>query len=499
MLLNATHITQLKQDLPGTKVVVIGAARSGVGAAELLHEAGAAVFVSDHGTIAEPMKERLQTRGIAFEEGGHSAAASDGAFAVLSPGVPTQAALVQEYLHARKAVVSEIELASWFSSSPIIAVTGSNGKTTVSSWIQDCFARAGRPHQLAGNIGMAFSEQCTKLGLVQSNTSHSEPSNQSNSGTGQVESTDGAGSTLTRGEYNWILEVSSFQLDHIHTFCPDVSVLLNITPDHLDRYNQSMDDYSASKFRITQQQSAGQTFIYNYDDLRVRSHAQQLQGQSNAPRLWAFSTQEAVAEGAFLHNNQIIFRLNNHEEILMSPFELGLQGQHNLQNGLATALAARACEIKNEVIRESLSRFTGVEHRLEVVRELDGIKYINDSKATNVNAVWFALDSIKTPMTLILGGRDKGNDYTELRDQLIEKVHTVIAIGESRDRIQEQIGDMVPHFIVADDMRTAVRSAQKQAKRGEVVLLSPACSSFDMFDNYEHRGRAFKECVQHLS
>ncbi len=499
MLLNPAHITQLKQDLPGTKVVVIGAARSGVGAAELLHEAGAAVFVSDHGTIAEPMKERLETRGIAFEEGGHSAAASDGAFAVLSPGVPTQAALVQEYLHAQKAVVSEIELASWFSASPIIAITGSNGKTTVSSWIQDCFARAGQPHKLAGNIGMAFSEQCNKLGLVQSGASHSEPSNMSSSGTGQLDSIGGVGSKLTRGEYYWILEVSSFQLDHIHTFCPDVSVLLNITPDHLDRYNHSMDDYSASKFRITQQQSAGQTFIYNYDNLQVRSHAQQLLGQSDAPRLWAFSTQEAVIEGAFLHNNQIIFRLNNHEEILMSPFELGLQGQHNLQNGLATALAARACEIKNEVIRESLSRFTGVEHRLEVVRELDGIKYINDSKATNVNAVWFALDSIKTPMTLILGGRDKGNDYTELRDQLLEKVHTVIAIGESRDPIQEQIGDLVPHFIVADDMRTAVRSAQKQAKRGEVVLLSPACSSFDMFDNYEHRGRAFKECVQHLS
>lgn len=499
MLLNATHITQLKQDLPGTKVVVIGAARSGVGAAELLHEAGATVFVSDHGTITEPMKERLQTRGIAFEEGGHSAAASDGTFAVLSPGVPTQAALVQEYLHAQKAVVSEIELASWFISSPIIAITGSNGKTTVSSWIQDCFTRAGRPHQLAGNIGMAFSEQCTQLGLVQSSASHSEPSNQSSSGTGHVESIGEAGSTLTRGEYYWILEVSSFQLDHIHTFCPDVSVLLNITPDHLDRYNHSMDDYSASKFRITQQQSAGQTFIYNYDDQRVRSHAQQLLSQSDAPRLWAFSTQKAVVEGAFLHNNQIIFRLNNHEEILMPPFDLGLHGQHNLQNGLATALVARACEIKNEVIRESLSRFTGVEHRLEVVRELDGIKYINDSKATNVNAVWFALDSINTPMTLILGGRDKGNDYTELYDQLIEKVHTVIAIGESRDRIQEQIGDMVPQFIVADDMRTAVRSAQKQAKRGEVVLLSPACSSFDMFENYEHRGRAFKECVQHLS
>ena len=183
----------------------------------------------------------------------------------------------------------------------------------------------------------------------------------------------------------------------------------------------------------------------------------------------------------------------------MSSFELILQGQHNLQNGLATALAVRACEIKNEVIRESLSHFTGVEHRLEVVRKLDGVKYINDSKATNVNAVWFALDSIKTPLTLILGGRDKGNDYTELRDQLIEKVHTVIAIGESQKRIQEQIGDIIPHFIAADNMRVAVRYAQKQAKKGEVVLLSPACSSFDMFEDYEHRGREFKECVQHLS
>ena len=497
MILDTTHITQLKQQLPGTKVVVIGAARSGVGAAELLHTAGAAVFVSDHGTIAKPMKERLQTRGIAFEEGGHSPAAFDGAFAVLSPGVPTQTALVQEYLHAHKAVVSEIELASWYSPSPIIAVTGSNGKTTVSSWLEDCFARAERPHQLAGNIGMAFSEQCTKLGLIHSADDHIDDT--ASILTVNTNSLDLTGHQSTRGEFYWILEVSSFQLDHIHTFSPNVSVLLNITPDHLDRYNYSMDNYAASKFRITQQQTAKQTYIYNYDDLRVRVHAQQLLEEPNAPKLWAFSTQQTVEQGAYLHNNHIIFRFNNHEEILMSPFELSLQGHHNLQNGLATALAARACEIKNEIIRESLSHFMGVEHRLELIRELDGVKYINDSKATNVNAVWFALDSIKTPLTLILGGRDKGNDYTELRDQLIDKVHTVIAIGESRERIEEQIGDMVPHFMKADDMRAAVRMAQKQAKRGETVLLSPACSSFDMFDNYEHRGREFKECVQHLS
>ena len=497
MLMDATHITQLKQQLAGTKVVVIGAARSGVGAAELLHEAGAAVFVSDHGAITNPMKERLQTRGIAFEEGGHTAAASDGTFAVVSPGVPSHAALVQNYVLQNKAVVSEIELASWYCSSPMIAITGSNGKTTVSSWIHDCFLRAGRPNELAGNIGMAFSEQCIRLGLVHSTSSDVEISAAITSEQNSIPIT--AGHPSTQGEFYWILEVSSFQLDHIHTFSPNVSVLLNITPDHLDRYNHSMDEYAASKFRITEQQSTRQTFIYNYDDLRVRSYAKQLQSQSDAPQLWAFSTKQPVKRGIFLDNNNIIFRFNNHEEILMSSFELALQGQHNLQNGLATALAVRACEIKNEVIRESLSRFTGVEHRLELVRKLDGVKYINDSKATNVNAVWFALDSIKTPLTLILGGRDKGNDYTELRDQLLDKVHTVIAIGESRERIQEQIGGIVPHFITADNMHIAVRYARKQAKKGEVVLLSPACSSFDMFDNYEHRGQVFKECVQHLS
>tara|TARA_B100000575_G_C23143750_1_gene666858 strand:+ start:15476 stop:16969 length:1494 start_codon:yes stop_codon:yes gene_type:complete len=497
MLMDATHINQLKQQLPGTKVVVIGAARSGVGAAELLHKAGAVVFVSDHGAISNPMRERLQKCGIAFEEGGHTAAASDGTFAVLSPGVPTNTALVQEYVLQNKAVVSEIELASWYCTSPMIAITGSNGKTTVSSWVRDCFVRAGRPNELAGNIGRVFSEQCIRHGLVHSISSDVEISAAITSEQNYIFNT--ARHPSSQGEFYWILEVSSFQLDHIHTFCPNVSVLLNITPDHLDRYNHSMDEYAASKFRITEQQLTGQTFIYNYDDLRVRSYAQYLQSQSDAPRIWAFSTQEPVERGAFLDNNNIIFRFNNHEEILMSPFELVLQGQHNLQNGLATALAVRACEIKNEVIRESLSRFTGVEHRLEVVRKLDGVKYINDSKATNVNAVWFALDSIKTPLILIIGGRDKGNDYTELRDQLIDKVHTVIAIGESRERIQEQIGDIIPHFIMADDMRVAVRYAQKQAKKGEVVLLSPACSSFDMFDNYEHRGREFKECVQHLS
>jgi UDP-N-acetylmuramoylalanine--D-glutamate ligase len=473
-MMTRTDIAELQSRWSSTRVVVIGAARSGIGAAELLHSAGAAVFVSDNGPISDAGKQRLQTRGIAFEEGGHSAAASDGAFAVVSPGVPTHAPLVQGYLSEHKEVVSEIELASWFTESPIVAVTGSNGKTTVSSWIAHLFETAQLPYRLAGNIGMAFSEQV-----------------------GREHGQDAVGST--RKKHYWVLEVSSFQLDHVHCFSPKVSVILNISADHMDRYNHSIDDYAQAKFRLTEHQGPEQIFIYNYDDTRVRAHAESLKKQTHAPQLWAFSTRETIEQGAYVHNDRIIFRFNNHEETLMPSYELGLQGQHNLQNGLATALAARACEIKNDNIRESLSQFTGVEHRLELVRTLDGVKYINDSKATNVNAVWFALDSIKTPMTLILGGRDKGNDYSELRDQLKEKVHTVIAIGESKARIQEALGEIVPHLLMADDMRSAVRMAQKQAKRGEVVLLSPACSSFDMFESYEHRGRVFKECVQHLS
>ena len=473
-MMTRTDIAEIQSRWSSTRVVVIGAARSGIGAAELLHSAGAAVFVSDNGPISDAGKQRLQTCGIAFEEGGHSAAASDGAFAVVSPGVPTHAPLVQAYLSEHKEVVSEIELASWFTESPIVAVTGSNGKTTVSSWIAHLFETAQLPYRLAGNIGMAFSEQV-----------------------GREHGQDTVGST--RKKHHWVLEVSSFQLDHVHCFSPKVSVILNISADHMDRYNHSIDDYAQAKFRLTEHQGPEQIFIYNYDDTRVRAHAESLKKQTHAPQLWAFSTRETIEQGAYVHNDHIIFRFNNHEETLMPSYELGLQGQHNLQNGLATALAARACEIKNDIIRESLSQFTGVEHRLELVRTLDGVKYINDSKATNVNAVWFALDSIKTPMTLILGGRDKGNDYSELRDQLMEKVHTVIAIGESKARIQEALGEVVPHLLMADDMRSAVRMAQKQAKRGEVVLLSPACSSFDMFESYEHRGRVFKECVQHLS
>ena len=275
-------------------------------------------------------------------------------------------------------------------------------------------------------------------------------------------------------------------------------MLLNITPDHLNRYGNSLEAYAASKFRISENQDKNSWFIFNYDDPLIRNHVEALKQKENAPKLWAFSNINEVSEGAFVRDEQIIFKFNNKEEPLMAVHEIGLNGRHNLSNGLATALAARAAEIKNEAIRESLKTFVGVEHRLEIVRIVDGVKYINDSKATNVNAVWFALDSFNEPMTLILGGRDKGNDYTELLDQVKEKVHTIIAIGESKSRIEEQLGSAVPNFVTAENMWAAVKVAKKVAKRGEIVLLSPACSSFDMFDDYEHRGRVFKEEVNKI-
>ena len=450
------------KDVQGTHIVVIGAARSGVAAAILLKHKGADVFVTDAGAISMSSKAKLIDAGISYEENGHTTLAEQGSFAVVSPGVPTEAPLVQTYLNTGKDVFSEIEIASWFTNQKIVAITGSNGKTTVTTWLTHIWETAQVDFSLAGNIGFAFSEK------------------------------------VEEAKADHILEVSSFQLDHIDTFKPDVSVLLNITPDHLNRYQYSLEKYAAAKFRITENQTANNWFIFNYDDPLIKQHVEALQQKESFPQLWGFSNKQEVPEGAFVRNDHIIFRFNNKEETLMSVFEIGLKGQHNLQNGLAAALAARAAEIKNEAIRESLKTFTGVEHRLEIAREVDGVKYINDSKATNVNAVWFALDSYNVPMTLILGGRDKGNDYSELIDQIKEKVHTIIAIGESKDRVKEQLGSIAPNFEIAETMRDAVRAAKKVAKRGEVVLLSPACSSFDMFDDYEHRGKVFKEEVNKL-
>jgi UDP-N-acetylmuramoylalanine--D-glutamate ligase len=450
------------REVAGKHIAIIGAARSGVAAALLLKQKGAEVFVSDFGRISETAQQSLQANSIDFEQGGHTERAQNADFIVLSPGVPTQAPIVQHHLNNSTPVYSEIEVASWFTNQKIVAITGSNGKTTVSSWLAHMWETAQVDYSLAGNIGYPFSRK-----VLTANGTH-------------------------------ILEVSSFQLDHIDSFTADVSVILNITPDHLDRYANDMRTYAASKFRITENQTDKHFFIYNFDDPLIQGHVARLKQSENHPKLWGFSSKNEVPEGAFVHNEQIIFRFNNNEESLMPVHELGLPGNHNLQNGLAAALAARAGEIKNEAIRESLKTFSGVEHRLEMVRVVNGVKYINDSKATNVNAVWFALDSFNVPLTLILGGRDKGNDYEEIKFLIRDKVHTIIAIGESKDKIEAELGKTAPNFEKADTMREAVLIAKKGAKRGEAVLLSPACSSFDMFDDYEHRGKAFKEEVAKL-
>ena len=274
--------------------------------------------------------------------------------------------------------------------------------------------------------------------------------------------------------------------------------MLNITPDHLDRYHNNFDEYAAAKFRIFENQGAADWLIYNFDDPVIREKVQDFEGQEDSPRLLPFSTREELSEGAFLKDEQLITIINNKKESLMRASQISLSGKHNLKNGMATILAARADEIKSEKIRESLKRFEGVEHRLEFVRELGGVEFINDSKATNINSVWYALDSLNAPGVLIMGGRDKGNDYTELHRLLYEKVHTVIAIGESKEKIRDQVGKVVPSFELADSLEEAVEKAHNAANYGDVVLLSTACASFDMFENFEHRGREFKKAVQSL-
>lgn len=445
-------------------ITVIGAAKSGLAAAALLRRKGAIVFVSDSGKLSVDDRLFLDTLSIKWEDGGHSDKARECDFAVISPGVPTKVSLVQELLVNQKSVFSEIEVASWFCKSPIVAITGSNGKTTVTSWIAHTFEQAKKPYIVAGNIGVAFSS------IVEQ----------------------------TNPETTVVLEVSSFQLDHIKWFKPKVAVLLNITPDHLNRYEYRMDLYAQAKYRIFENQDETDVLVYGFDDPLIRKAIENAKRHGRKINYYGFSLTAEPDYGIYLNQGKIQVKTEKSIDTVMESSEVGLPGSHNLSNGLATAMAARASEIGNEAIRESLSRFQGVEHRLEFVRELDGVRFINDSKATNVNAVWFALDSYHVPIVLILGGRDKGNDYSELNTQIRKKVHTIIAIGESKDKIKSQLTDVVPHLLEAESMDEAVLLSKQKAKRGEIVLLSPACASFDMFQSFEHRGRVFKNLVNQL-
>ena len=376
---------------------------------------------------------------------------------VISPGVPSNAPVVQKAMELGIKVWSVIEVASWFCKAPIIAVTGTNGKTTTTSLIGHIFKTAGFKTIVAGNIGAPFSDFVLDAD---------------------------EGSIV-------VLEVSSFQLDHIENFKPKVAVLLNITPDHLDRYD-SFGDYILSKFRIFKNQKEDDFAVYNYDDEIVQPYVESL----NVIKL-PFSVRDKLSCGGFIEDGYITLNFKNKKERILKMNNLRIRGIHNVYNSLAAALAARAMEVKDEIIRESLQSFEGVEHRLEFVREINGVKFINDSKATNVNSLWYALESFDEPIILIAGGRDKGNDYSKVYDLVKRKVKLIIAIGESKNKIYNEFKNLT-NVIEVDSMEEAVKKAYENSAPGDVVLLSPACASFDMFRDYEHRGEVFKKLVNEL-
>lgn len=446
--------------LRNSNVSVIGAARSGVAAAKLLQQQGAAVFVSDQQPESKLASHipQLTSMGIAFETGGHTDRAYDCSLMVISPGVPSDAPVVLEAQRRGIKVVSELELASWFCKAPIVAITGSNGKTTTATLLGRILFDAKKKHVVAGNIGTAFSAVVLELA-----------------------ETDIA-----------VLEVSSFQLDHCETFRPTIAAILNITPDHMDRYGNSMERYAASKARIFMNQMADDVLIYNLDDEWTAKTV----AQAKSKRI-AFSMKRPLAEGACVEGNELVTLLEGRQSQVIPTNAISIRGMHNLYNAMAATLAGQLLGVNVASIRATLKNFKGVEHRLEFVRELNGVKYFNDSKATNVDSVSYALQAFSEPIVVLLGGRDKGNDYSKLNDLVKAHVRAIVAIGESADKVVQAFSS-IKQTVRAESMQEAVVTAHRLAQPGDVVLLSPACASFDWFENYEHRGRVFKELVSGL-
>jgi len=452
-----------RAELQKTRFSILGAARSGLAVAALLKERGASVFVSDKAP-ADKMQQaaaELERQGIPYELGSNTGRVLDADVLVISPGVPSSAPMVREAIARGLRVVSELEVASWFCAAPIVAVTGTNGKTTTTTLIGEIFVDAGRPAVVAGNIGTAFSQEVEKTG----------PDSVA------------------------ILEVSSFQLDHIASFRPRVAIILNITPDHLDRYEHSFEKYIASKCRVFENQRDGDILVYNWDDDVTRREVERL-ANPGITRL-PFSIVRPLEAGAWVEGGNLMTTVYGTRSRVLPVMQIGVRGSHNRYNAMAATLAAQAMGVPAGTIASTLMSFQGVEHRLEFVRELDGVKYVNDSKGTNVDSVWYALQSFDAPIVIMLGGRDKGNDYSRLRDLMRKHARAVVAIGESADKVVQAFGS---EFTVrkAASMEEAVLAGQELAQPGDVVLLSPACASFDWFENYEHRGRVFKELVKNL-
>jgi UDP-N-acetylmuramoylalanine--D-glutamate ligase len=442
------------------RMVILGAGESGTGAAVLAKKQGFDVFVSDLSMIKDKYKDMLERYGIPYEEGRHTEKIILNAGEVVkSPGIPDKAPIVQKLLAQHTPIISEIELAGRYTHAKTICITGSNGKTTTTMLTYHILQNAGLNVGLAGNVGDSFALQ------------------------------------VAEKDYDYyVIELSSFQLDGMYDFRANIAVLLNITPDHLDRYNYEMRNYVDSKLRIIQNQTAADALIFWNDDPLIGA---EIRKRNPAATLYPFARFKEDHAAAYTENKQIIIKtpkgnFNMEEELV------ALTGTHNLYNSLAAGIAAKLLDIKNEDIRRSLSDFKGVEHRLEKVAKVRGVEYINDSKATNVNSAWYALQSMKTPVVLILGGTDKGNDYREIEALVKEKCRALIYLGADNAKLHSFFDKVVDQTTEAHSMEEAVSKAYGIAEPGDTVLLSPCCASFDLFENYEDRGRQFKYHVRHL-
>lgn len=441
------------------RLVILGGGESGVGAALLGKEKEYNVFLSDTGKIATKYKDVLRHNEIEWEEEGHTETKILNADVVVkSPGIPDHVPLIQKLNKASISVISEIEFAALFTTANIIGITGSNGKTTTTLMIHQILSRAGLDVAIGGNIGDSFAKQ------------------------------------VLNNNANYVLELSSFQLDGIDEFKPHIAIITNITPDHLDRYDYKFENYIASKFRIAMNQTSEDYLIYDSDDEVIVSYLKTHKIQST---LVPFSLTKKVTNGTYLEQNNIIIEYNN-TEIIMPTTTLALEGKHNIKNAMAASTVAHLLKIRKATIRESLEGFQGAEHRLEQVLTINKVQYINDSKATNVNATYYALESMNTPTVWIVGGVDKGNDYKALFPFVNEKVKAIICLGKDNEPLFDAFGNMVENIIETQSMSEAVQIAYKIAASGEAVLLSPACASFDLFENYEDRGHQFKNAVRQL-
>jgi len=443
-----------------SRLVVLGGGESGVGTAILGKKEGYEVFVSDMGKIKENYRDVLNKYEIQWEDEQHTEALILNADVVMkSPGIPDKAPLVKKLLEKGVKVISEIEFAYPFTNAKTIGITGSNGKTTTTMLTYHLLKEGGLNVGLGGNIGKSFAWQ------------------------------------VAEENYDcYVLELSSFQLDGIINYKPDIAILTNISPDHLDRYEYKYENYIASKFRITMNQTEEDFFIYDADDEAISGW---LQNNKTKAKLIPFSLSKTFENGAFIKNETMDIIINN-EEFEMKTADISLEGKHNMKNAMAATSVAQLMKIRKQTIRESLSNFQGVEHRLEKVLKIQNVQYINDSKATNVNATFFALDSMTVPTVWIVGGVDKGNDYSELMPLVREKVKAIICLGLDNKKIIDAFSDVVDMMVEVDNMRDAVNTSKHLAEKGDAVLLSPACASFDLFQNYEDRGNQFKAAVQNL-